>query len=112
MAKLVSDDPGAASTTWSWKWTAARTRRTIRQRLRIPAAQWRTFAATVSAGAAPDTVVNAYLAWQGFGTGWRRRMPMRCPLRLDDPRTQPVAPSADWLSVNIATGEASAESGA
>ena len=98
MAKLVSDDPGAAPDDMVLEVDRVEDARTIRQRLRIPAAQWRTFAATQSAGAAPDTVEKAYLAWQGFGTGWRRRMPMRCPAPLDDPHTQPVAPSAEWLS--------------
>jgi hypothetical protein len=98
MVKLVSDDPGAASDDMVLEVDRVEDARTIRQRLRIPAAQWRTFAATVSA-AAPDTVANAYLAWQGF---WDRLATAHADALpaapLDDPRTQPVAPSAAWLS--------------
>jgi hypothetical protein len=99
MVKLVSDDPSAAPDDMVLEVDRVEDARTIRQRLRIPAAQWRTFAATVSAGAAPDTVANAYRAWQGFwdwlATGHADALPAA---PLDDPHTQPVAPSAEWLS--------------
>ena len=53
----------------------------------------------MSAGAAPDTVANAYLAWQGFWDWLATAHADALPAApLDDPHTQPVAPSAAWLS--------------
>ena len=99
MVKLVSDDPGAAFDDMVLDVDRVEDARTIRQRLRIPAAQWRTFAATVSAGAAPDTVENAYLAWQGCWDWLAAAHADALPAApLDDPRTQPVASRAEWLS--------------
>ena len=59
MVKLVGDDPGAAPDDMILEVDRVEDARTIRQRLRIPAAQWRAFVAMESAGAAPDTVENA-----------------------------------------------------
>ena len=99
MAKLVSDDPGAAPDDMVLEVDRVEDARTIRQRLRIPAAKWRTFAATESAGAAPDTVEKAYLAWQGFWD-WLATAHADAPpgAPLDDPHGQPVASSTAWLS--------------
>ena len=87
--------------------------RTIRQRLRIPAAQWRTFAAKESAGAVPDREANAYVAWQGFwdwlAAGHADALPAA---PLDDPHTQRWRRALPGCPRNIATGKAGAESGA
>jgi hypothetical protein len=100
MAKLVSDDPGAAPDDMVLEVDRVEDARTIRQRLRIPAAQWRTFAASESAGATPDTAEHAYWAWQGFWDSLATAHADALPAApLDDPHTQPVAPSAAWLSV-------------
>ena len=99
MVKLVSDDPGAAPDDMVLEVDRVEDARTIRQRLRIPAAQWRTFAAKESAGVLPDSKENAYVAWQGFwdwlAAGHADALPAA---PLDDPHTQAVAPSAAWLS--------------
>ena len=98
MVKLVGDDPGAAPDDMVLEVDRVEDARTIRQRLRIPAAEWRQFVATESA-AAPDTVEQTYLAWQAFwdwlATAHADALPST---PLDDPHTQPVAPSAAWLS--------------
>jgi hypothetical protein len=72
--------------------------RTIRQRLRIPAAQWRQFAAGRLA-VGPDTAEQAYRALQDFWD-WlaTEHADARPAVPLDDPHSQPVAPSAAWLS--------------
>ena len=99
MAKLVSNDPGADPADMVLEVDRVEDARTIRQRLRIPAAQWRTFVATESTGAAPDTVEQAYLAWQGFWDWLATAHADTLPAApLDDPHTQPVTPSAAWLS--------------
>ena len=99
MARLVGNDPGAAPDDMVLEVDRVEDARTIRQRLRIPAAQWRQFTATESAGAAPASAQQAYLAWQGFwdwlATAHADALPST---PLDDPHTQPVAPSAAWLS--------------
>ena len=99
MAKVVSDDPGAAEDDMVLEVDRVEDARTVRQRLRIPAAQWREFMAAERAGAAPDTVEQAYLAWRDFwdwlATSHADALP---DAPLDDPHTQPVAPSAAWLA--------------
>jgi hypothetical protein len=99
MAKLVSDDPGAAPDDMVLEVDRVEDARTIRQRLRIPAAQWRAFASAQSAGGAPDTVANAYVAWQGFWDWLAATHADALPAApLDDPHPRPAAPSAAWLS--------------
>jgi len=99
MAKLVSDDPGAAEGDMVLEVDRVEDARTVSQRLRIPAAQWREFVATELAGRAPDTVDQAYLArqdfWDWLATSHADALP---DAPLDDPHTQPVTPSAGWLS--------------
>jgi hypothetical protein len=99
MAKLVSDDPGAAGDDMVLEVDRVEDARTVSQRLRIPAAQWRAFVATELGGPMPDTVEQAYLARQGFwdwlATSHADVLP---DAPLDDPHTQPVAPSAAWLA--------------
>lgn len=73
--------------------------RTISQRLRIPAAQWRQFAGTRTVGAAPDSAEQAYRALQAFWDWLASVHADALPdAPLDEPQAQPVAPSAAWLS--------------
>ena len=66
MVRLVSDDPGSAVDDMVLEVDRVEDARTIRQRLRIPAAQWRQFVAMQSAGVEPDSAKQAYLALQAF----------------------------------------------
>ena len=99
MAKLVSDDPGAAEDDMVLEVDRVEDARTVRQRLRIPAAQWRAFLAAEGAGPVPDTVDQAYLAqrdfWDWLATSHADVLP---DAPLEDPHTQPVASSAAWLA--------------
>lgn len=99
MVRLVSD-PGAVPDDTVLEVDRVEDARTIRQRLRIPGAEWRRFAARRRTASAPDTAEQAYLAWQDFwdwlATAHADALP---DAPLDDPHTQPVAPSAAWLSV-------------
>ena len=99
MVKLVSGAPGSEPDDMVLEVDRVEDARTIRQRFRIPAAHWRQFMAMQSAGAEPDTVANAYQAWQGYwdwlATAHADALP---DAPLDDPHTQPVAPSAARLS--------------
>lgn len=99
MVRLVSDDPGSAPDDMVLEVDRVEDARTIRQRLRIPAAQWRQFVATHSAGAERDRAEAAYLAfrefWDWLATAHADALP---DAPLDDPHTQPVAPSLAWLS--------------
>ena len=99
MVKLVSDDPGSAADDMVLEVDRVEDARTIRQRLRIPAAHWRQFVAMQSAGAAPDNAERAYLALQGFWDWLASAHADALPdAPLDEPHTQPIAPSAAWLS--------------
>jgi hypothetical protein len=99
MVKLVGDDPGAGPDDMVLEGDRIEDARTIRQRLRIPAAQWRAFAATRCAGATPDTAEHACLAWQRFWDSLATAHADALPAApLDDPHTQPAAPRAAWLS--------------
>jgi hypothetical protein len=99
MVKLVGGDPGADPDDMVLEVDRVEDARTIRQRLRIPAAQWRQFVAADSGSAAPGTVEQAYLTRRGFwdwlATAHADALP---DAPLDDPHTQPVAASAAWLS--------------
>ena len=99
MVRLVSDDPGSAPDDMVLEVDRVEDARTIRQRLRIPAAQWRLFVPTRAPGAEPDSPEQAYLAMQAFwdwlATAHADALP---DAPLDDPHTQPVAPSAAWLA--------------
>ncbi len=99
MVKLVRDDPGSAPDDMVLEVDRVEDARTIRQRLRIPAAQWRQFVRTQSAGAEPDSAEQAYRTltpfWDWLANAHADALP---DAPLDDPHTQPVAPSAAWLS--------------
>jgi hypothetical protein len=99
MVKLVGDDPGSGPDDMVLEVDRVEDARTIRQRLRIPAAQWRPFVRTRSAGAEPDSAEQAYRALQGFWD-WlaSAHADAASDAPLDDPQTQPVAPSGVWLS--------------
>jgi hypothetical protein len=99
MVKLVRDDPGSAPDDMVLEVDRVEDARTIRQRLRIPAAQWRQFVRTRTAGAAPDSAEQAYVTLQAFWDWLASAHADALPdAPLDDPHTQPVAPSAAWLS--------------
>jgi hypothetical protein len=99
MVKLVRDDPGSAPDDMVLEVDRVEDARSIRQRLRIPAAQWRQFVRTRTAGAQPNTMENAYLACQDFWDWLATEYADASPAApLDDPHTQAVAPSAAWLS--------------
>jgi hypothetical protein len=99
MVKLVSDDPGAAPDDIVLEVDRVEDARTIRQRFRIPAAQWRQFVPMQAAGAQPETAEQAYRALQAFWDWLATEHADALPeAPLDDPHTQPVVPSAAWLS--------------
>ena len=99
MVKLVSDDPRAAGDDLVLEVDRVEDARTIRQRLRIPAARWRSFAATEGGGTAPATAQQAYHAWQDFWDWLANAHADALPdAPLDDPHIQPVAPTDAWLS--------------
>jgi hypothetical protein len=99
MVKLVRDDPGSAPDDMVLEVDRVEDARTIRQRLHIPAAQWRQFVRTRAAGAEPDSAEQAYLALQPFWDWLASAHAYALPdASLDDPHTQPAAPSAAWLS--------------
>ncbi len=100
MAKLISDDPQSAADDIVLEVDRVEDARTIRQRLRVPAAEWREFLRTEAPGeAAPDTVEQAYLArrefWDWLATE-QADTPPGTP--MDEPHERPTAPSAAWLS--------------
>jgi hypothetical protein len=99
MVKLVRDDPGSAPDDMVLEVDRVEDARSIRQRLRIPAAQWREFVRTRTAGAEPDSAEQAYLALQAFWDWLASAHADALPdAPLNDPHTQPVAPNAAWLS--------------
>jgi hypothetical protein len=99
MVKLVRDDPASAPDDLVLEVDRVEDARTIRQRLRIPAAQWREFLRTTAPGAAPRTVERAYRARRDFWdwlAGEQADAPPGAP--PTEPHAEPVAPSAAWLS--------------
>ncbi len=99
MVKLVRDDPGAAPDDLVLEIDRVEDARTVRQRLRIPGAQWREFLRMETPGAAPGTVEQAYAArrefWDWLATE-QADTPPGTP--MDEPHERPTAPSAAWLS--------------
>ena len=98
MTKLVRDDPKSAPDDLVVEVDRVEDARTVRQRLRIPAAQWREFLRTAVPDAAPDTAERAYQARQEFWD-WLAAEQADTPpgAPSDEPHGQPVAPSAAWL---------------
>ena len=98
MAKLIRDDPRSAPEDLVLEVDRVEDARTIRQRLRIPAAQWREFLREAIFDAAPDDVERAYRARQEFWD-WladeQADTPPGAP--SGEPHGQPVAPTAAWL---------------
>ena len=98
MVKLVRDDPKSAPEDLVLEVDRVEDARTIRQRLRIPAAQWREFLRTTVPGAAPRTVERAYRTRRDFWdwlAGEQADAPPEAP--PGEPHGRPVAPSAAWL---------------
>ena len=98
MTKLVRDDPRSAPDDLVLEVDRVEDARTVRQRLRIPAAQWREFLRTAAPDAAPGDVERAYRARRAFWdwlAGEQADTPPGAP--SDDPHGEPVAPSAAWL---------------
>jgi hypothetical protein len=98
MVRLVRDDPEAAPDDLVLEVDRVEDARTVRQRLRIPAAQWREFLRTAAPDAAPGDVERAYRARQEFWdwlAGEQADTPPGAP--SDEPHGEPVAPSAAWL---------------
>ena len=99
MVKLVGDDPQAAPDDMVLEVDRVEDARTLRQRLRIPAAQWREFLRTEAPDAAPGSVEQAYLARRDFWD-WLADEQADSPpgTPMDEPHERPAAPSAAWLS--------------
>ena len=98
MVRLIRDDPGAAREDLVLEVDRVEDARTVRQRLRIPAAQWREFLRTAVPDAAPDTAERAYQARQEFWdwlAGEQADTPPGTP--SDEAHGEPAAPSAVWL---------------
>ena len=99
MVKLVRDDPKSAPEDLVLEVDRVEDARTIRQRLRIPAAQWREFLRTAAPDAAPGDVERAYLARQEFWDWLAGEQAGAAPgAPPNDPHAEPDAPSATWLS--------------
>jgi hypothetical protein len=103
MAKLVSDDPGAAPDDLVLEVDRVEDARTVRQRLRIPAAEWRAFLRAQGARTAPRSVERAYAARREFWD-WLAAEQADTPPAAPGPDAgqEPVAPSAAWLSARFA----------
>jgi hypothetical protein len=102
MAKLVRDDPAAAPEDLVLEVDRVEDARTVRQRLRIPAAEWREFLGAEALGAAPRSVEHAYAARREFWdwlAGEQADTPAVTP--GSDARQEPVAPSAAWLGARF-----------
>jgi hypothetical protein len=103
MAKLVSDDPGAAPDDLVLEVDRVEDARTVRQRLRIPAAEWRAFLRAQGARTAPRSVERAYAARREFWD-WLAAEQAGTPPDApgEDAQEEPVAPGAAWLSARFA----------
>jgi len=91
MAKLVRDDPSASPDEMVLEVDRVEDARTVRERFRIPAAQWREFLGTEASEPVPTSVELAYLARKGFWDWLAQSYADLPPEALE-------APGAGWLS--------------
>ena len=109
MAKLIRDDPRSAPEDLVLEVDRVEDARTIRQRLRLPAAQWREFLRESVFDAAPDDVERAYRARQEFWD-WLWPASRRTP-RRGRSRTSPTGRRSHRAPLGSACATATGRSG-
>jgi hypothetical protein len=91
MAKLVRDDPRSPPDDMVLEVDRVEDARTVRERFRVPAAQWREFLRAEAPGPVPTGVEQAYLACRGFWDWLAQSYADMPPEALE-------SPGAGWLS--------------